>query len=234
MPVFRDVELTLDVDRVVAHWGRRKHRLAKGRVPEIVADLIAAIETNRWLRPTMSFGIQRVVVHTERGLELKDATLTSPLLAHRLCRAQLIAAGVCTLSQPVSAEISRLFAVKEPLRAVLLDEIATIALYGLSDRLEQCLREQALHLGMEVSGMLGPGEQGFDLSQQATILQLAEAEAIGVSMTSTGMLKPAKSISMVAGLGTRMPSWDRGDNCARCNARERCPYREQTSYEARA
>jgi hypothetical protein len=231
MPVFRDVGLNLDLDTIVARWGRGKQRLSHGRALDEACQLLVAIAANRWLRPAVSFVIHRVVDHTKVGIELSNTAIASPLLAHRLCRADQLVAAVGTLGPAISTEITGLFAAKQPLRAVILDQIATIALYALSDSLERYLRAHGTDLGLEVSGMLSPGDRGFDLSEQATLLDLAKAHAIGVSITSAGMLQPAKSISMVAGLGTRMPSWNRGDNCASCNARDRCPYREQTPRE---
>ena len=60
--------------------------------------------------------------------------------------------------------------------------------------------EEAAILRLEASGVLNPGEDGFDLSEQATVAQLAGGETIGVSVTTTGMLmvSPPASCATVA------------------------------------
>jgi len=46
-----------------------------------------------------------------------------------------------------------------------------------------------------------------------------------VSLTSSGIMVPRKSASMVMGIGPKMTRWTEAEVCARCNLRETCHYK---------
>jgi hypothetical protein len=66
---------------------------------------------------------------------------------------------------------------------------------------------------------------GFSISQQWPMAQLAPIKEIGLQLTSSGMMNPQKSISMIIGFGKEMPTWSRSEACARCNLAKTCRYR---------
>jgi hypothetical protein len=72
-----------------------------------------------------------------------------------------------------------------------------------------------------VAGELRAGDPGLQLQAQQTVLQLAGAADIGLSLTSTMMMNPTKSTSIVQGVGLALPAqtWSR---CDHCRSRERC------------
>ena len=65
---------------------------------------------------------------------------------------------------------------------------------------------------------------GFGVSN----LFLNRAE-ICVSLTATAMFVPRKTVSLLVGFGHRMPQWSRGERCAVCSSRERCPHRRRVA-----
>jgi hypothetical protein len=74
---------------------------------------------------------------------------------------------------------------------------------------------------------------GFPISGQWQLFQLVPAEKIGVSLTSSGVMVPRKSISLVIGIGTQMKSWTQKEVCDRCTLKKTCVYRIQTQKEER-
>jgi hypothetical protein len=107
----------------------------------------------------------------------------------------------------------------------MLDEIGSLALYRLADQFATLMRDEAGSMDLAASGVLNPGEEGFDLSQQVAVLRAAGGESIGVHVSGAALLLPQKSLTAVMGFGVNLPSWDRGENCGRCATRTRCPYR---------
>lgn len=158
--------------------------------------------------------------------------LRSAQAAHRLRGAAWLAAGVCTIGGRLEQQVRASFAAGRQLQAVLLDEIGTRALFRLADDLEACLRREAQRLGITASGVLNPGEPGFPLREQRTVMELADAARIGVSATTDGVMSPGKTLTLIMGLGEAMPLWERGQSCARCRAQPRCMYR-RTVADAR-
>jgi hypothetical protein len=198
----------------------------------LVSEVLARVESEHLLKSAISFQVWPIVEIGRAWMELRGgARLHAHLLTHHLRGASHLAIGVCTLGSPLEDAVSRGFASGDRLRAIMLDDIGTLLLYRLSDQLEHLMQVEARSQGLEASGVLNPGEAGFDLSEQATVVELAGGADIGVALTSTGMLLPRKSLSMVLGFGLQMPKWDPGERCARCGARDRCPHRRQTLVE---
>jgi hypothetical protein len=54
---------------------------------------------------------------------------------------------------------------------------------------------------------------------------MVPARRIGVRMTSSGLMVPRKSASMVIGIGPQMKKWTRAEVCAHCSLGESCQYR---------
>lgn len=232
MPVFTNLRFTLTVEEVTASWGSRQARLASPRMVTMLSELLARTEANRWIQPKISYDVWPVVSSGPTWLDLHGGSqISSRTLGHHLPGAIQLAAGVCTIGDEVENQVREAFAASDRLRAVLLDEIGTLALFRLEDQLEELMQGEAAKRGLEAGGVLSPGEDGFEISQQAAVLELAHAAEIDVSQTSSGMLMPRKSLSMVVGFGTRMPKWSRGDRCASCGARERCPHRRPQLVE---
>jgi hypothetical protein len=228
MPVIANLRVPLSVEDVMRAWGPRRAKLASPRMLALVAELLERAETENWIQPAVSFRVWPIIQSGPGWMELCNGSrLQARLLTHHLRGASHLALGVCTVGAALEKRVSEWFALNERLRGVVLDEIGTLVLYRLSDQLETLMQKEAAILRLEASGVLNPGEDGFDLSEQATVAQLAGGESIGVSVTTTGMLIPRKSLSLLMGFGARMPQWSRGERCARCGARERCPHRQQ-------
>lgn len=232
VPVISDLRVSVNAESVCRAWGERRELLARGRVFTLLADILRQMETEQWLEPAISYQTWQLTGSGSGWLELCNHTcLHSPLLVHRLRRATHLATGVCTLGDRLARQVSEYFAAGEPLKAVLLDEVGSLALYQLSDRLEEIIRTEARRRGLETSGVLNPGDNGFDLRAQAQVVALAGGSDIGIRVTNAGVLSPAKSLTLVMGMGKRMPRWRRGDSCGSCEARKRCPYRQLVSED---
>jgi len=233
MPVLTDLRLSLTVEDVTSSWGARRARLASSRMTMLLRKILGEIEANDWIQPKISFDVWPIVSSGLGWLDLRGGSrIMSRTLGHHLPGAVQLAAGVCTVGDAVEKHVSEGFAASDRLQAVMLDEIGTLMLFRLGNRLEELIQAEAAKLGLEAGGVLSPGEDGFEISQLAAVVDLAHGEKIGVSQTLSGMLTPRKSVSMVVGFGTRMPKWSRGDRCAHCGARDRCPHRQPQLVEA--
>jgi hypothetical protein len=233
MPVISDLEVPLSVDEVTASWGPRRARLASPRILDLIASVLSQVQSEHLIQPELAFRIWPVESSGPGWLELRGGSfIASPSLNHHLPAAAFVAAGVCTIGSAIEQRVSEGFAAGDRLRAVMLDEIGTLSLFRVSERVESEIQDEAERLGLEAGGALNPGEDGFDISQQAKVVELANGSSIGVSST-TAMLVPRKSISMVLGIGVRMPKWNRGERCALCAARTRCPHRHSPLVEVR-
>jgi hypothetical protein len=228
MPVVSDLRVSLTTEQVSSAWGASRARPPVAPLLARVSGILSRMDAEQWLRPALAYRICKVVATGTGWMDLAGGTrLHARLLTHHLRRASHLAIGVSTLGSALEGEVSKLFASNDRLTAVVLDDIGTFALYELGAQFDKILRDAAAGMGLEASGVLCPGEDGFDIREQKSVAEIAGADEIGVSLTSAGMFVPRKSHSVVMGFGARMPYWDRDARCDECGARERCPHRRR-------
>ena len=235
MPTITHLQPQISFDDLARGWSACRDFASRPAMRLSVSDAFQCLDQTQWVEPAISYSLN-VVTASERGsLRLADGScIQSPLVAHRLRRASHLAVGVCTLGQTVTDSIQQCFAAGKGLQSLIMDAITTLALYHLGERFESTVQGFAAEMGLQASGVLSPGEDGFDLSEQAKVVQLADGASIGVALTSAGALVPHKSMTMVVGLGRQVPSWSRGESCARCAARDRCPFRQSQVCDSEA
>ena len=140
------------------------------------------------------------------------------------CRASgrltAVACAVATIGEPGTG-IAELFAARRASLAVALDGLGNELLFALSRRLQDRMLVEAQRQALCMAGELRAGDPGLQLQAQHTVLQLAGAAAIDVTLTRTMMMNPTKSTSIIQGVGLALPaqSWSR---CDHCRSRPRC------------
>lgn len=133
-----------------------------------------------------------------------------------------VACAVATIGEAIEHRASALFAERRAALAMALDGLANELLFATSRKVQDRMLTQARRQGLTVAGELRAGDPGLALSAQRTVLELADAARIGVSLTSTMMMHPTKSTSIVQAVGVALPAqtWSR---CDHCPSRAKCP-----------
>jgi len=142
-----------------------------------------------------------------------------------------IACAVCTLGPAFEQRISELFAARQASLAMVLDELGNELLFAVSRRAQDRMMADAARRKLCMAGELRPGDPGLALDAQTAVLRLAQAENIGVSLGSGGLMHPVKSCSMVMGIGVDLPpvQWSR---CDQCPTRDKCRVVERAAAAA--
>lgn len=121
----------------------------------------------------------------------------------------------------------RLWQVQDMAGAVLLDGCASAAIEQVCDRAQEQLSQQARQRGLWLTGRFSCGYGDLPLELQGRFVALLDApRRLGLSVTPGGLLAPTKSVTAILGLSdTPAPVQKQG--CARCAARETCPFRKR-------
>jgi len=162
-------------------------------------------------------GINGDLLCLESGIAFHGSAVTQFLAG-----ARQIAAVVSTIGPRLETKVDKYFAHDEQLRGLILDDIGTAALDSLTMEICQFMKRVASTQGYEAGGPLSPGQLDWPLIEQRQLFQLVPADQIGVRLTSSGMMVPRKSISMVIGMGAKIRTWTQAEICARCSLRETC------------
>jgi hypothetical protein len=133
-----------------------------------------------------------------------------------LAGATEVAVVFATIGARWSEATSACFQRGDALDGYLLDEIGTAMLERLSLRLEAMIRMDARSRGRYAGSPIEPGHAGLPLSLQPMLAQLAEVQTAGIAITSSGMISPPKSFSMLIGIGQGLRRWTRAQACREC------------------
>ena len=226
MPVIRDVRLNLKFNELLRRQGLKEYSRVKPEIKNQVREVLETVRSECLLEPAIVYEIYPVTgVSGDRIVLGESGALTGRLLTSILAEARELVVVVCTIGSKLEKRVTDYFHQEEPVRGLLLDGAGSAAVDSLTQEACRLVTREALPRGYQASSPLGPGIDGFPISEQWSLFKLVPAEEIGVSLTASGIMVPQKSTSMVIGLGLQMATWTRAEACARCNLRNTCLYK---------
>lgn len=226
MPVIRDIPLSLKTNEVLRREGFRGYSKIRPGIKSQILELVASAKSAHLLEPALAYEIHSITEMSREQVSLKGgAAVHGSLLASLLPEAKELAIAVCTIGPRLEKQVTDYSNGGETLRGMLLDGIGSAAVDTLAQEACKLIADKASSRGYQVSSPVNPGMPGLPLAEQWQLLKLANAHEIGVSLTSSGIMVPRKSTSMVIGMGPQMKTWTRAEVCARCSLSKTCPYR---------
>lgn len=232
MPVIRDIPISLKTKEVLRRVGFRGHSKIRPEIKNLIVELLASVKNDHLLEPAMAYEIYPLTETSYRRLPLEgNGLMYGPLLLSLLSEAKEFAAVVCTIGPKLEKQVTNYFKRDEPLRGVLLDGIGSAAVDSLTEEVCKLMTEKASSRGYQAGSPISPGMPGLPITEQWQLIKTVPAQEIGVSLTSSGIMSPLKSTSMVIGIGPQMKTWTRAEVCAQCGLRKACPYRKDVQGE---
>ncbi len=223
MELMKDFDLTLDVDDILRGEGADPV-IVRSKKPALLNAAALALEAGRpLLHAAAIFQRSNVLEHRHERILLQEGRdLSSPLVARHLAGAQQVVMALTTIGPELEEYASSLMA-KDPLLAMALDGLGNAAVEVLGEQVCLQIGKQAEEFGLTASTPLSPGEPEWPVEiGQPQIFAVLDPARVGISLTSSGMMIPKKSISFVVGIG---PDMSRDDFCELCSFNERCRYR---------
>ena len=160
MPTTRDLPIMLSAAAVLRRNGLRFGGRLHPRVRSLVPEMLEVIETEELLRPALAYtewpvaGVTQTAMRLVNGACIEDA----PRLAERLGSATSVLTAAGTLGPRLDAHISGLFADRQPMRALVLEEIGVLAVARLGDAIRNHLDAEIGVRSLECSSPMSPGE----------------------------------------------------------------------------
>jgi hypothetical protein len=229
MPVMHDIPLRLKTTEVLRREGFRKQSKIRPGIKSLILGLLSRVKKDRLLEPAIAYEILPIAEKGHGQLSLEgNIVVHGPLLPSLLPEAKELAAVVCTIGPQLEKQVTKYFDRNKPLEALLLDGIGSAAVDSLIEEVCKLMTAKALSKGYQASSPISPGMPGLPITEQWQLMKMVPAREIGVSLTSSGVMVPRKSASMVIGIGPQMRTWSRAEVCTRCSLKRTCPYRIQT------
>ncbi len=132
---------------------------------------------------------------------------------------------VCTAGKTISDRSKELLAGEDPAKGYILDQVGIFLTEAVGNRMQQFIKE-ALTDGRKLTNRYSPGYCHWDVADQRKLFSLFPSAPCGVTLTSSLLMNPVKSISGVIGIGKSVGYRDYP--CALCLSNH-CIYRKTTS-----
>ena len=225
MPVIREIRLSLTQDEVLRRQGFKEYARIRPEMQEQISGLLETANTTGLLQPVTAYEIYETAGMEPDKVLLKDGgAINGALLPSAFAEAVKLAVMVCTIGPELEKRVTEYSKSGETLRSMLLDGIGSAAVDILAQEACHYIAGETAESGLQASSPINPGMPGLPITEQQNILDLAHAGEIGVSLTSSGIMVPRKSTSVVTAIGPNMDTWTQEEVCARCNLRETCLY----------
>ena len=226
MPVIRDIPLSLKPSEVLRRQGLGRGAKVRPEIRLLIRELLASLNKSRLLEPAVAYEYYRVRSMNGSRISLEgDKALHGPLLPAIFPEAKELAVILVTIGPKLEKQVTDYSKKGAALQGMALDGIGSAAVDKLVAESLRLIATEVSSRGYEISSPVNPGMPGFPLTEQWNLLGLVKAGEIEVTLTSSGMMVPRKSTSMVMGVGPQMTRWTQAEVCARCTLRETCHYK---------
>ena len=226
MPVIRDIPLSLKTREVLRRQGLGGGAKVRPKIKILIRELLASIKKARLLEPAVAYEYYTVSRMNGSQISLEgDKAIHGPLIPAIFPEAKELAVLLCTIGPRLEKQVTDYSKSGEAMRGMILDGIGSTAVDSLTEEVCKFIAGEASSRGYEASSPINPGMPGLPITEQWNLLGLVNADEIGVSLTSSGIMVPRKSASMVIGIGPKMTRWSEAEACARCSLRKTCHYK---------
>jgi hypothetical protein len=201
MPIIRDLNVTLDMEKINQRQGFRDPARIKPEMKDMNNRLVEEVRSQGLIKPIVAYEIYKILgVESEKITVEGDVSISGSLLSERLAGAIELVILVSTIGPRLEDRVKDYTANKETLKGMLLDGIGSSAMHSITQDVCSSITKQMEAEGYKTYPVFLPGMPGFPLTEQVSLLKLAKAERIGVTLSSSGIMIPRKSTSRVIGI----------------------------------
>ena len=164
---------------------------------------------------------------TQTILAEENIKIGGKSIGRHLAACEKVILLAATVGETIENEVTDKFARDEYAAAVLLDAAATAAVEQTADETEKAIRRHSEPQGFAMAQRFSPGYGDWPLTEQENMVRLCRAGEIGISLSSSLMLMPRKSITAIIGLYRKTSATQAAPtkhDCTNCQKSD-CPAR---------
>ncbi|MFA6850567.1 MAG: vitamin B12 dependent-methionine synthase activation domain-containing protein [Selenomonadaceae bacterium] len=213
MPIYNSALKSIDTAETRRYAGLNKSSFDEKTIQEacIEAQLLAQTQ-----------GIWQLYDYNSCTFTVKaspDFLLQGTKICQHLNGAEKVILLAVTIGNTIEETITKYFKKGRYSYSLLLDAAATTAVEQAADELEKTLHQQFDAQGYTMRWRFSPGYGDWDIKNQPELMRLSHATEIGITLTSSMMLQPRKSITAIIGLmpNARESAHLNKQSCKTCN-----------------
>jgi len=226
MPILEGITPQIDVDHVLIAQGADPQIIRK-RKPKLAEIAGRALEQGLpYLDSKVIFREMNVLSLKHERLKLEgQGELKGKLIAEHLGPAAKVIVILCTIGSRLE-EYSLKTIKSDPVTGLALEGVGSAAVEALANAACNYFEEKAHEDNLGSTIPLSPGMIGWSVEEgQAQIFKLLDTKEFGVTLTTSYLMLPRKSLSMVIGIGADIKAG--GKTCDYCTMNETCVYQHQ-------
>jgi len=149
------------------------------------------------------------------------------IILRQLRGSEAYALFVCTSGNEFENYQRQLMSEGDMVRVFIADALGSLIAEHCADQMEQHLQQSIDKLGWHHTNRFSPGYCGWHVSQQQQLFPLFQGHTCGITLTSSSLMVPIKSVSGIIGLGSQVLRVDY--TCGLCQF-EKCYKRKQVRH----
>jgi hypothetical protein len=227
MPVIRDIQVRIDPKEVL-------RRQARENPPPAVLEATqwAIARAYELIEPALAYNVLE-----SKGVEGEELVLEGNIRirlgkrADYAAPARRVLVAVATIGPRLEKEVHDLMSSGDSLKGYMLDCAGVVAVGQVQMHAREMAQQMADELGWGVGPGLYPGSpMGWPVQGQRDLIKLVPADEIGVTITSSAMLVPQKSSSVLIPLSPDYSEKTVGTLCHLCALKDSCWRRRERVY----
>lgn len=140
---------------------------------------------------------------------------TGKIVFEQLKRSDKIALFVCTAGEGISDWSRRENKKGDILKSYLIDLAGSVIVEAVVDLIHEKIEKEAKKDSLKVTNRYSPGYCDWDVADQQKLFSLLPKDFCGVSLNSSSLMTPIKSVSGMIGIGSVVKKNDY--SCSICN-----------------
>jgi hypothetical protein len=144
-----------------------------------------------------------------------------------LKNAEYLLFAIGTIGTEIEESVKTKFKQNQYMKAMVMDAAGTVAVKTVGKWLNHFIEQKSLPEGLKFSRYFEPGSGDWDIQEQKKVFEILEPEKIGVTLNTSCMMYPAKSLSWIRGMGHDLIDSYRDEfSCQYCLL-DHCPFRKR-------
>ncbi|MBT8359639.1 MAG: hypothetical protein HKP41_17510 [Desulfobacterales bacterium] len=213
----------LTIESVCRYFGGNKYSPDKSTIRRIHQCID---EASKLVTPQATYHLFKVLQTIPgRKIILEGGSQLSVPDCFEVTDAQLVSVVIGTLGADLEEHCRYLASKNEIYQSSLMDAIGTAMLDLLSEHVCTVISDRCTQYDLVRGPRFAPGIDGYPLEQQRVLFELADNVSVGVSLNSSAIMVPTKSISFFQTLTKSSDKRSFKNKCSHCKM-VRCQFRQ--------
>jgi hypothetical protein len=213
----------LTIESVCRYFGGNKYSPDNSTIQRVHQCID---EASKLVTPQATYHLFKVLqtIPGEKIILEKGSQLSVPD-CFEVSDAQLVSVVIGTLGAELEEHCRYLASKNEIYQSTLFDALGTAMLDLLSEHVCTVISDRCIQYDLVRGPRFAPGIDGYPLEQQRVLFELADNASVGVSLNSSAIMVPTKSISFFQTLTKSSDKRSLKNKCSRCKM-VRCQFRQ--------